>query len=94
MLKHLVLFVKHLAALKHQDETKFRPDLSARLIDIAEKQAPAKLKPIVASVSCDAFAARRGHIQRAAHQQLGNMCMHVGVVGRRQSDPLQLPTNI
>ena len=28
-------------------EPKFRPDLSARLRDIAEKQIPAKLKPIV-----------------------------------------------
>ena len=26
---------------------KFRPDLSARFKDIAEKQVPAKLKPIV-----------------------------------------------
>ena len=26
---------------------KFRPDLSVRLRDIAEKQVPAKLKPIV-----------------------------------------------
>ena len=26
---------------------KFRPDLSTRLKDIAEKQVPAKLKPIV-----------------------------------------------
>ena len=29
---------------------KFHPDLSARLKDIAEKQVPAKLKPIVDSV--------------------------------------------
>ena len=28
---------------------KFRPDLSARLKDIAEKQVPVKLKPIVGS---------------------------------------------
>ena len=29
-------------------ESKFRPDLSARLKDIAKKQVSAKLKPIVA----------------------------------------------
>ena len=31
--------------------SKFRPDLSARLKDIAKKQVPAKLKPIVANGS-------------------------------------------
>ena len=30
---------------------KFRPDLSVRLKDIAEKQGPAKLKPIVVVVA-------------------------------------------
>ena len=30
---------------------KFRPDLSAHLRDIAEKQVPAKLKPIVGRIS-------------------------------------------
>ena len=30
---------------------KFRPDLSARLKDIAEEQVPAKLKPIVGDVT-------------------------------------------
>ena len=29
---------------------KFRPDLSARLKDIAKKQVPAKLKPIVGGI--------------------------------------------
>ena len=31
---------------------KIRPDLSARLKDIAEKQVPAKLNPIVGVVLC------------------------------------------
>ena len=33
-------------------ESKFRPDLSARLKDIAEEQVPGKLKPIVGKMQC------------------------------------------
>ena len=37
----------------------FRLDLSARLKGIAEKQVPAKLKPIVGSITCTVYAISR-----------------------------------
>ena len=73
---------------------KFRPDLSARKMDVAEiKTDPCKAETDSSSVSCDTFAARRGHPSSTARPAPSAWkCVLSGVVGHRLTDPLQLPT--
>ena len=67
---------------------KFRPDLSARLTDIAEKRVPAKLKPIVAPSHVTPLRYGRFILPapRAEHLE---MCA-VALCGRR-SPPKAIP---
>ena len=70
--------------------SKFRPDLSTRLTDIAEKQVSAKLKPIVApshvtALLCDTAGSP---YQRCAPATWKCVQLPSAVAGHLLSDPL------